>query len=570
MSFLPLFVISLIACLLCADTSSGLSFQCLTASVTVALVVSGPTAFLPCWLRRPVQFVLGELLIGLCLVDCYCQEYFSAPITPQLLSNVLLSDGRESLEFLRMFVGTHVLLHWRIVGLLFFALVLPLALLWQFELNMRRRLIGIVGGVLLALCIAVEVPAHYKFVQLFTQQQNTQNVEGLIFRHYHETASTPLHRLAFAWHTVKMSANVIEEIKRTTLEALPDSCSHLSPHIVLVIGESYNKHHSSLYGYQLPTTPRQQSRKDAGELFVFTDAVTPWNITSNAFLSLFSLWEHGMDGPVSQRPLFPVLFRRADYEVSFFSNQFTLKGFQKGDTNQTGYFFLSDKELSDSLFAFRNEKSSKYDLTLVEKLQDYRKTHHEQPYTLDIVHLIGQHFDYSERYPTECTLFTQASYHDRAVDGKAKKVIMHYDNATRYNDMVVDSILSVYQEENAVVIYVSDHGEEVYDELPVSGRLYQEPTAEQARQEFEVPMWIWCSPTYQQQRPEIIKSIRHAVGQPFMTDGMPQLLFSLAGLSTQWNDERRNVLSPSYQCKPRIIAGSIDYDALLGRRTTRF
>ena len=47
-----------------------------------------------------------------------------------------------------------------------------------------------------------------------------------------------------------------------------------------------------------------------------------------------------------------------------------------------------------------------------------------------------------------------------------------------------------------------------------------------------------------------------------MTDGMPQILLYLAGISSTWNDDNHNLLSPYYQCKTRIISGCADYDRL--------
>jgi hypothetical protein len=44
---------------------------------------------------------------------------------------------------------------------------------------------------------------------------------------------------------------------------------------------------------------------------------------------------------------------------------------------------------------------------------------------------------------------------------------------------------------------------------------------------------------------------------------MPQLLLSLAGISCPWRDDTRNLLSPRYQPKKRIIGGSVDYDELM-------
>jgi len=414
----------------------------------------------------------------------------------------------------------------------------------------------------LAICITCEILPSYRFIQLFCQHRDLQNMEGLIFRHYHEEIPTPLHRFAFAYYSLKQSEYVLGNLKRTTFSAQIYGCSYLSPHIVLVIGESYNKHHSSLYGYHLPTTPLQQKRKDDGELFVFSDAVTPWNITSNVFLDIFSVWEYGMNEKIYNMPLFPILFRRVGYSVNFFSNQYLLKGFRKGATNQAGHFFLADIEMSDSLFSFRNRKSSKFDFGLVEQVEQFKEEHQKQAYTLDIIHLVGQHFDYSLRCPKQNRVFSIGDYEIKAIDDNAKKIIVQYDNATHYNDIVLDRILTLYESEEVVVLFVADHGEEVYDELTIHGRLFTEPTAKQARYEFEVPMWIWCSESYRQNHSEIVSAIRSSISKSFLTDGISQILLYLAGIKCEWTDDTHNLLNPHYKPRQRIIAGNVDYDKL--------
>ena len=554
------------ACLLCIDTTSGLSLHLLTASVLTALGFSCATSFFPDKLSRIVGIIIGEVVIAICLVDCYCQELFHTPITPQILSNVLLSDSREIQEFLSTFIDCHLLSHWRITAEVSLTIFLPLSYLpcVSRRITVKWSVIGRNPLIaLLSLCFIYDMPSTYRFLQLFCQRGDLQNMEGLIFRHYHEKIPTPLHRYVFAWYSLKLSVQQLENIKRATISAQIDSCSHLSPHIVLVIGESYNKHHSTLYGYRLQTTPMQQNRLDNGELYVFHDVVTPWNITSNVFLDLFSMWEYGQSESIANKPLFPMLFRRAGYSVNFFSNQYLLKGFRKGATNQTGYFFLTDGEVSDSLFTFRNKTTSKYDMGLVAQVSDFKNCIDQAEYTLDIIHLIGQHFDYSSRYPKAKARFSVNNYMKRTISKDAKRIVMHYDNATYYNDMVLDSIISIYEREESIVLFVADHGEETYDDLLVHGRLFQEPTAPQVRYEFEVPMWIWCSESYRSNHPDIMQRIKQSLDKPFMTDGLPQLLLCLAGISSKWNKECRNLLSPYYYCKQRIICGSTDYNQLV-------
>lgn len=556
-------IMVLTACLLCVDTTSRLSLHCVTAPLLMSLIVSLPATRLPRYCCNAVLTVTGELALAICAVDVYCQEFFQTPITPQILSSVLLSDSRETGEFVASFFGTSVLSHWRIAALLFLMLLLLISTLLARCISERVMLKRKVWMVVVGLCAIYELSPSCKFAQLFLQSDDMQALEGLIFRQYHEEVPTPVHRLAFACFSLRQSSRQLEEVKRATYSAQVDSCTHLSPHIVLVIGESYNKHHSTLYGYRLPTTPLQQSRMDNGELLVFDDVVTPWNITSNVFLDLFSTCSQRDANRTESRLLFPILFRRAGYSVNFFSNQYLLRGFRKGATNQAGHFFLADQALSDSLFSYRNAKSSKYDMGLVGQVVTHLDTAAEHPFTLDIIHLIGQHFEYSLRYPQESASFTAEDYQVRGMGKEATTTVMHYDNATHYNDLVLDSILNVYRDQEAIVLFVADHGEEVYDETPVHGRLFGPPTSATARQEFQVPMWIWCSKRYRDEHPSVVLAIAGNSTKPFITSDLSHLLLHLAGIKCKAFDNQRDILYHDYQVKSRIIAGAINFDELV-------
>ena len=77
------------------------------------------------------------------------------------------------------------------------------------------------------------------------------------------------------------------------IEIYSDSCKHQSPTIVLVVGESFNKHRSSLYGYALPTNPLFTKEKN---LVLFTHANTPVCYTSGAMRYIFSLKSCNLGG----------------------------------------------------------------------------------------------------------------------------------------------------------------------------------------------------------------------------------------------------------------------------------
>ena len=552
---ITVFLFSLAACLLSSDVTTGsLSYHQFTSPIFTVFILSWLTSLLPQIPRKIVQIIVGEAIVLLCIADCYCQMNFGSAISPQLLSVVLNTDVREAGEFISTFLGIGIFKQWRMTLLVLLFLVLPLSFVPRFETIFSERLMSnksfrISFSAIIILCVFIEIIPTRDFLRTYSPEYKIQDVEGQIFRQ-ENTKNTPMHRVLFAFRVKTLTERDLAEVKRCTLAANIDGCTHFSPHIVLVIGESYNKHHSSLYGYPLETAPMQRKRLENGELFLFNDVVTHWNITSNAFIEMFS------------RPLFPILFRRAGYHVTFFSNQFVFKKFGRKKANISGNHFLSNKALSDSVFDYRNSKTRQFDMDLVRDFARYKSETTSGPYTFDIIHLIGQHFEYESRYPNGEAQFTENEYIDRKLNDDEKQIVMHYDNATFYNDMVLDSILSMFEQEEAIVVFVSDHGEEIYDDEHVKGRLFQKPTYPIAHQEYEVPMWIWCSESYMIAHNEIVEQIKESLDKPFMTDDISQLLYYLAGISCQWYETRNNILSVDYQCKPRIISGNVDYDML--------
>lgn len=559
--------------LLCIDTEADFTLHTLTAPAATALVLSLLTAWIPRVAHSVVQLLLGWTVLTVCLVDCYCQLFLGCSVTPQIMTTILETDAREAREFLSTFVGASVFLKLRIDTLLALMLLLPIGL-WLMDYR-RLKIPNLPKGIKAAclavvlLCAAMEVGPTVRYCSMFNPRADQTDTEGAIFSKRHREVPTPLHRTLFAWHTARQSSRTFEAFSRLTYEAQVESASRRSPHIVLVIGESFNKHHASLYGYPLPTTPRQEARHDEGGLTIFTDVVSPWNITSSAFLHLFSVNREGAEKRIGECPLFPVLFRRAGYRVSFFSNQFVLRGLFRGPTNQAGHFFLSDSRLSDTLFDYRNPRKVHFDMGLVHMVERWRAEQPDTAFTLDIIHLMGQHFEYRERYPADEARFGEADYRGRDLKGEALQTVMHYDNATLYNDRVVDSILTLYGNGETVVVYLSDHGDEVYDELPVQGRQFRQPGKAEARNEFEVPLWIWCSPSYREAHPDVVEALRAAAGKPMMSDNVSQMLLWLAGIESAWTDEAQNPLSPAYRGHKRVIAGSVDYDAVMSSKMLR-
>ena len=141
----------------------------------------------------------------------------------------------------------------------------------------------------------------------------------------------------------------------------------MTGNIILILGESFNKHHSSLYGYTLQTNSALE--KEIDNLYVMTDVVTPHNGTSKCLRKLFSFSNQDNDLYWATTPLFPALYKSAGYTVTFLSNQECLGG-GKGIWNSINNCLVNES-IIPYLYDYVNTSVYKYDMDLV---LEYEKT----------------------------------------------------------------------------------------------------------------------------------------------------------------------------------------------------
>lgn len=520
---------------------------------------------------RPWLHALAYLLLyGVALVDVFCFVKYGATLNPSMLLLVGETNSREAGEFLQTAFSADVLLSGVGVILLLALVHLLCAIGYR---KFRSRLISLeaeayalLGVILLALLvwsIAATWENKWKCVQLMASK-NVGEIEHKLTPHDHGIFCTPLSRLAFSIRNNQLAAQQITKLEKAADKVTVDSCSYTSPNIVLVIGESASRHHSQLYGYRMPTTPRQVEREKKGELAKFTDVVACWNLTSFVFKNLFSMHVVGQDGEWCDYPLFPELFRKAGYHVTFITNQF-LPQARAAVYDFSGGFFLNNEVLSKAQFDTRNDKLYGWDEWLLKVYDRLKKE--DTKHNLTILHLMGQHVSYKSRYPKSRRHFKADDYADFRSDlsQKERRVLADYDNATLYNDSVVDAFLTRFEQKDAIVIFVPDHGEECYEGS--RGFICRNHSAaidyDLAKYEFEIPFWIWASKTYRERHAAIWQAIIAARHKPFMTDALAHTLLALAGIHAKDYHPEYNILSPKYDAKrPRTLKGTTDYNKL--------
>ena len=542
---------------------------------------------IPRKLRIWVKGLLYIFFYGVSVVDMYCYERFESTLTPTMLMLVGETNAQEAREFLSGYLSWDVV-KTNVGWILLLALI---HILWTFLRRLLRKwrermiLPKVQPVFVTGLRVVFSCVIAWLLYDAFTQTWPNKVAIGRLFSYdtigqvEHELTKkdqaklyVPPYRLAFSLYANRLASRQIVQLEAASKKIRIDSCSFRVPEIVLVIGESYNKHHSQLYGYDKPTTPRQMAMAADSSLVVFTDVVASWNLTSFVFKHMLSLWAVGEEGEWCDEPLFPEVFRKAGYQVDFLTNQFQPKA-KDAVYDFSGGFFLNDPDFSKRQFDTRNSRTYRYDETLLkaydalnqrDKSRDSLETSKIQG-RLTILHLMGSHVDYRARYPKQRQYFTPSMYQRPELTDKQRRILSDYDNSLRYNDSILWAITQRFMDKDAVVIYVPDHAEEIFDGKPyIYGRMHGANIDYRlARNEMEIPFWIWGSPRYIERHPYGWKAIQAAKDRPLMTDVLPHLLLYLGGISTPLYHPELNVITPEYNTRrPRILKGVTDYNML--------
>ena len=561
----------------------------------VCLILS----FIPIKIRRWIRATMYAILYPVSIIDMYCFVRFGSTLTPTMLLLVGETNTSEASEFFSTYLDWSLLL--TPIGLILLLMLAHIvcniiAARRKTHPAVRHKLTGrlgriykklspsdkakvsigaAAGGILGVLSLILLYNGYTETINnkiatvRLMSYKNIGDVEHELTKKDRANLYLPIYRLAFSVYANKLTAKQVDKLIAGIKDVTVDTCTFRSQHIVFVIGESYNKHHSQLYGYNHETTPRQVALHKKGNLIPFTDVIAPFNLTSFVFKNIFSVHAVGDKGDWCDDPLFPELFRRAGYRVAFITNQF-LPQAKEAVYDFSGGFFLNNPILSKAQFDVRNTKLYKFDAGVIRDYDQIVKKDIEQNPDvprLTILHLKGQHTNYHDRFPKDRKHFNEKDYKKDwpEMSKRCRMLLADYDNATLYNDSIMSEVIKRFEDEDAIVVYMSDHGEEAFgDGMEIFGRNHSATIDFRlAHEEYEIPMWIWYSNEYAKKHPDIVKQVKEACHRPFMTDNISQVLLYLAGIkSTHYRDEY-NVLSDEYNTqRPRIIKNSVNYDEL--------
>ncbi|WP_295701785.1 phosphoethanolamine transferase [uncultured Helicobacter sp.] len=350
------------------------------------------------------------------------------------------------------------------------------------------------------------------------------------------------------------------------------------PTIVLIIDESTQRNYMGLYGYPLPTTPRLDILKENGNLVAFNNVIAPHSHTNLVLEKLltFHNYENAQTPWYKQQNLIDIL-KLAGYTIHWLSNQEVVSIYGNApEVISTRADITRFSTISDSYSA-----GKAYDEILLSLLQQVRQneqilspnTEAQSPQpskNFYLFHLMGTHLGYDGRYPKSFETFNidtlkQYNLHtltpyphtsSTILNPRQLQIKAHYINAILYNDYVVNAIIESFKDEDALIFYISDHGDEVYDFRDFVG--HSENIG--SRFMIEVPFMVYMSDSFRESYPHIAQKIEKAKDLPFMSNDFIHAFLDVLNINYTGYNPTRSLFNPLFNDKrARIFAGK-DYD----------
>lgn len=350
---------------------------------------------------------------------------------------------------------------------------------------------------------------------------------------------------------VNVVSNMGEAIGRTRLtEEYFDNAATFSHHAasrrdaakpeiyVFVIGETSRAGNWHLNGYERDTNPRLTHRRG---LISCSKALSESNTTHKSvplMLSHLSAAEFA-DSIYRSKGVIEA-FNEAGYSTGFFSNQ---------RRNHSLIDFFGD-EADDARF-ITDDGAEHHDGELCGLLRDFLGRDVGVPKRFVVLHTYGSHFNYKARYPESYNYFTPDDSSVASEENRGQ-LVNAYDNAIRYTDAVLDSLIATVASTGlpAALVYVADHGEDIYDDER-HRFLHASPTP--TYWQLHVPMLVWMSDSYRAEHPEKYAAMLANSGKNISSSrSVFHTLLSLADIDTPCYDSSAALTETTYREPQRI------------------
>lgn len=315
---------------------------------------------------------------------------------------------------------------------------------------------------------------------------------------------------------------------RNTYQSTPAVCADTSLTVVFVIGESLRPDHLQLNGYERPTTPLLARDSSVVSL---PDVHTDPYYTHTSVPRIMTRADAANPERATQEQSFITLFKRAGFRTAWLSNQ---------DEVVSYAYFMHEADTLARVNAGRTlyDFGPQLDMDLLPSVNCFLQS--DAPLKLAVVHSIGSHWWYGSHYTPEQARFKPEADSRVISELTTEQIVNSYDNTVVATDGFLDALINLLRNRNAVLIFVSDHGEALGE-----GGNYLHAT--DCAQLHKTAALVWYSPAYASAHPDKVKAMRANAGSPLTTDVMFHSVLDAATITTPALDAKMSIFRDERQ-----------------------
>ncbi|NHA62211.1 phosphoethanolamine transferase [Helicobacter pylori] len=488
--------------------------------------------------KKRLKYSLEWLFIGSGIIFSVAEIFtlfmFKMPFSKGLIDTLLATNSSETMAFIKSYKNY----------LLYYALIL-IALLVTIKMIRFRALVpGVIAGVLGLSILTIGSVRNIKPL--------TSNDAILKRSLFSLSLTRGFYSAYLSLFDRQQAIKFYSFLNNLYLPSDYLSSTGDVKNVVLVIGESTSRNFMQLYGYSVPNNPllselANERERESNNLFVFSDTISKEGSTSDVFESLLNYSDAETTKPWYHYHNMIDIFKRSHYETFWLEKQIVDEwGITQNlvsNRSKNRYYILGNYGAYDE-----------------ELVKFYSKNVQPQLKSKNFIvfHLIGSHSWYADRFPKSFAKFkpSDLSFSNLHVSNdRDKQIVADYVNSLYYNDFVLNGIFNLFKDKDAIVFYLSDHAQDIFESGPTYGHSC-------SKAGLEIPFMIYVSDIFKEKHPEKVKLIKNALNKPFMSDDLIHSLLPLVGIHTKDEIESKNLFSPKFdtQRKRAVCYGSMNYD----------
>lgn len=503
------------------------------------------------FIENLVIFYLGYVIFGryfshftyifclvttiICAVDFFLLSNFSMTFNPIIIDALTHTNFNEATEFASFyFYFNSSSLKTTLIALISVVIVFVVIFAVKIKLNSHLTFIKI----FCALCVILVV-----------FDISTSGLKRLNSHPFIEFAVANTQYFYNDDEFVSNSSKIIESLDEVKVANSGIIAKNPVKNVIFIIGESLQRNHMSLYGYYLDTTPRLITLRNSGNLAAFSDVVSPESGTEASLRRVlnFSDVQNGVTWFESLNLV--DLFALLGYKTAWISNQASISWANsafRANASRTDDYFCSDKK-SFSVVTTPDD-------VLLLPLREIKSKRTDKAFY--VLHLNGSHVDYAFRYPPNFSEFTSKNIRAKNLSSDQKKKIAEYDNSVLFNDFIINKIYEIFKDEQALIIYLSDHGQTIYED----GRSIGHSTL---RWGYEIPLIFIATDDFRRDFSDIWSKILDARDKKLMSDDLIHTICDILGVEPSEFKADKSILRPEFNEHRKRMTGSVDYDEKL-------